>query len=792
MAQKPLEGVVLDAETGEPMPFVSVIYNPPRKLGVATDVDGFFSIVDPQNVSRLDVSFIGYKRVVITLDSLRKMPRPLVIRMTPDFATLGEVEVIAGENPALRIIRNASKNRLFNNPNNLESYRYRSYNKNVITYRLNPDSSLTLTARDSAGLKRDSVRAERRHLLVMESVTKKAFKQPKMHHETVIGTKISGFKDPIVGMVPADVQHFGFYDDIMPLLNKDFISPLARGALDNYQYIILDSTFHRGDTTYIIQFKPEKKTKFEACEGVMHITTDGWALTYVNVDPADKGKINLNMEQFYRKVDGEHWFPVQLNFTVDLDRVPLRKTGGVMIGKTFIDSIQINVPVDNSEFKTETVSILKTAGKVDQSFWDSHRSETLSLKEETTIEEMDALGDKYKFDFLMKGFRNFYQGNLSAGPLDFRVSKFLRYNNIEGFRLGAGIYTNQEVSEHFLVGGYAGYGTKDFEWKYGLTFRVFNDFNKDYDLTINLIHDLQDPAGMRLQYYDRPSFSDQFFNNYMDRWDEVNVSGGFRLGKYFKMRAGVRQYRLQPLYDYTFVPAPAVSDGTQTFNLSEFQIQARWAFRERLQANYGQRISLGTKWPVVMASYSRGTKGFLDGEFDYHRIEAGILWERNIKFLGYLTLQLEGGFVDNPVPYSLMFSPRPSFNPSFSVIVRNTFQTMRFNEFASNRYAALYIRHNFGPLLIRSEWFKPEFRFYQGIAIGAFDNPELHQGIPLKSLEEGYFESGIDFANLLRFNILNVGYLGFGVGVFYRYGPYALENNRDNWAFKLSVMYSVN
>jgi hypothetical protein len=246
------------------------------------------------------------------------------------------------------------------------------------------------------------------------------------------------------------------------------------------------------------------------------------------------------------------------------------------------------------------------------------------------------------------------------------------------------------------------------------------------------------------------------------------------------------------LYNYQFTAAPPVADGPQTFQFAEFQLQGRWAYGERLQANFGQRISLGTKWPILMASYSRGAEGVLNGEFNYNRLEVGILWERTIKYLGYLTLQIEGGFVDQPVPYSLLFSPRPSFNPSFSVIVRNTFQTMRFNEFASNRYTALYLRHNFGPLLLRTGWFKPEFRIYQGIAVGAFDSPELHQGIPLKSLEDGFYESGIDFANLLRFNIGNVGYLGFGVGVFYRYGPNALPKQADNWAFKLSVMYSVN
>lgn len=791
-SQPVVEGVVTDAETGDPLPFVSVVYNPPRKLGVTTNDEGVFKIPNAQDISRLEIYYIGYRRVTIPLDSLRKMKRPLAIRLTPDVQALGEVVLFAGENPALRIVRNASENRIRNNPNKLESYRYRSYNKNVITYKLEPDSALRLTRRDSAKLERDKKLSETRHLMVLETVTRKVFKAPNKHHEDVVGSKISGFEEPIIGMVPTDVQHFGFYDDIMPLLNKDFINPLAKYAINDYHFIIEDTTYAQGDSVYFIRFYPKKGTNYETFKGVMHITTDGWALTYVNVDPADEGKISLNMEQFYRKVDGQHWFPVQLNFVVDLKRVPLRKTGGVMIGKTFIDSIQINVPVRDDEFKVETVSILKTAGKVDDAFWAVNRSEAITLKEATTIEQMDALGKKYKFDFLMKGFRNFYQGNLSAGPIDFKVSKFLRFNQIEGWRIGAGLYTNQEVSEHFSVGGYAGYGTRDAEWKYGLTFSVFNDFSKDYDLTVNLIHDLKDPAGMSLQYYDRPTFSDQFFNNYMDAWDEVNVSAGVRLGKYFKLRAGMRQFRLSPLYNYQFTAAPPVADGPQTFQFAEFQLQGRWAYGERLQANFGQRISLGTKWPILMASYSRGAEGVLNGEFNYNRLEVGILWERTIKYLGYLTLQIEGGFVDQPVPYSLLFSPRPSFNPSFSVIVRNTFQTMRFNEFASNRYTALYLRHNFGPLLLRTGWFKPEFRIYQGIAVGAFDSPELHQGIPLKSLEDGFYESGIDFANLLRFNIGNVGYLGFGVGVFYRYGPNALPKQADNWAFKLSVMYSVN
>jgi hypothetical protein len=78
------------------------------------------------------------------------------------------------------------------------------------------------------------------------------------------------------------------------------------------------------------------------------------------------------------------------------------------------------------------------------------------------------------------------------------------------------------------------------------------------------------------------------------------------------------------------------------------------------------------------------------------------------------------------------------------------------------------------------------------MTFGTLSNPELHEGVPFKTLEDGFFESGLVFDNLIRFNILNTGYLGIGAGVFYRYGANHLPIEDQNWAFKIAFMYSVN
>ena len=49
-----------------------------------------------------------------------------------------------------------------------------------------------------------------------------------------------------------------------------------------------------------------------------------------------------------------------------------------------------------------------------------------------------------------------------------------------------------------------------------------------------------------------------------------------------------------------------------------------------------------------------------------------------------------------------------------------------------------------------------------------------------------------ELARVLKFNYLDLGYITFGAGAFYRYGSYELESFNDNIAFKLNIGFSFN
>lgn len=62
-----LKGVVTDAKTKEPLPFVNVVLKQDDKMvkGATTDFDGLFTLKPiPAGVYTLEVSFVGYKRIV--------------------------------------------------------------------------------------------------------------------------------------------------------------------------------------------------------------------------------------------------------------------------------------------------------------------------------------------------------------------------------------------------------------------------------------------------------------------------------------------------------------------------------------------------------------------------------------------------------------------------------------------------------------------------------------------------------------------------------------------------------
>ena len=129
-----------------------------------------------------------------------------------------------------------------------------------------------------------------------------------------------------------------------------------------------------------------------------------------------------------------------------------------------------------------------------------------------------------------------------------------------------------------------------------------------------------------------------------------------------------------------------------------------------------------------------------------------------------------------------LFNVRGSFDRQIPIAARNTFETMRPNEFLADRYATLHLRHSFGHLIYEGKKFKPVPVIMLNAGWGALSDPEQHRGYSFTPFTDGYYEGGLQIDNLLR-----SGFTGFGAGVFYRFGPLALPEPGDNLAVKVTA-----
>ncbi len=62
---QPVQGIVRDAETGEPLPGVAIQYNQSLNRGVVTDLDGKFDIPERRLIQKVVFRFIGYHTLEI-------------------------------------------------------------------------------------------------------------------------------------------------------------------------------------------------------------------------------------------------------------------------------------------------------------------------------------------------------------------------------------------------------------------------------------------------------------------------------------------------------------------------------------------------------------------------------------------------------------------------------------------------------------------------------------------------------------------------------------------------------
>lgn len=779
-AQFVRKGQVIDAETREPLAFAHIIFDISTRQGTLADIDGNFVLKSPSQPDAIVVSYLGYKTLTY---SLLNDESKIIIALKPTGLSLSEVLIEAERNPAETLIKKVIANKKRNNPDRIVAYTCETYNKAVYDWFLRSDTTLNLNQAEVDLQKFISKTA----LLVMESVTERKFTRPDRLEEVVVGTRVSGFKRPDFAPLSTDIQPFAFYQEVVTLLDRAFINPIANGSLRRYDYRLIDTIFQELDTIYVVSFKPQEGKNFEALEGQLYINTHHYALQNVIAHPAEQGLMEFQIEQKYILIDDKQWFPHQLNFEILAGQLPSDEVGMRITGKSYIRKVDLEPGLTKKSFGYQQTRMEKDAHEKDSTYWTQQREDSLNLREENTYVMMDSLGEKINMDGLLRIGSKLGEGKLPIGPLDLDFNKVYTFNEYEGHRLGLGLLTNERISEYITLGGYFGYGTRDKGWKYGGSLDISLLPRHEWKIGGQYKNDVREPGQSSLTPVEGYNYVRNLLISRMDRGEEMSVYSSWRMLKYAQLKVVGSQYEREPLYPYQFESW----QGDSLVRSTDIQVRLRYAFKEKIVESFGQNYQMGSKYPVIEVNYTRGLEDVLDGELSYSKWEIDLTQTWSSKAFGESQLRIRGGMVDGNLPSNWLFYGAGVKHPEIWLLVPHSFQTMQPYEFLSDQYVYGFFTQDIGSRLFNKGKFRPKVELIQAVAWGKLGRPEVHQGFPIKTLEKGYFESGVMIRQLLKFKYLNIAYIGLGGGVFYRYGPYHLPELGDNFAIKIALSVST-
>jgi hypothetical protein len=706
----------------------------------------------------------------MTVDSL---PASLwLIELEEKAFLISELVVTPQNNPALRIIRNVLKNKDRHNFEKYEAYSYRCYFKVSMNLPKSYMLSETLTLSTKVGAQMQ---------------------------EKIIATRTAGFDTPIFGQTSYLFFHkaISFYNNSISIFgasemeNKiltDYVSPLSDGCLSGYNFQLENTYISGTDSLFEISYFPKKHTNFEGLMGSMFISSDGYALTTIIAHPFEKKLIDFRFKQTYEQVEGR-WFPKSLEEEIGLLQVNRKaKTPGAYTAyfvSATLDSIGFSMPEQPLQRRVDKVYLDEESIGASEAILDRGRSEPLLDWEKKSYARIDSLLRKAPIPLvgMFDIFPKLEQGKIPIGKIDVDILRLYTQSALEGSRWGLGLHTNEHLMRYVSLGGYAGYGVGDRKLKYGGELALILNRQRSMQLTYSYQNSLRE-VGSKTDFTYTDNYGRTLVASLFEYYKEHRLEGSFHLLPSLQLNVSLSAAELDPVYTYRYQGNPL-----SAYQSDAMQLSLRYARGENYSLFGVSRILTSIGNPVFTATYTRGTQILHKNSPAYNKIEASLDYIAYNGRIGQSTLRLEGGYIDRSLPYGLLFTGEGSRGEHFSFVVKHTFQTMRPGEFLSDKYAHLFYKHNFGSLLLKTKWLRPELSLLYNAGWGHLSQASQHD-IAFKLKNRLYQESGLIIDNILRIPLMRMIYMRLGAGAFMRLGAYREAAFADNISLKTSLTFS--
>ncbi len=802
-AQFTIKGKVFEADNKEAMPFVPVVIKGTNFVA-QTDFDGNYTIKCNKLTDSIITTYVGYKRLARPINKTLAVQEINFAMNNQGGIALEAVEIKAGENPAHRIIRNTVKNKIHTNKSNLKAYEYETYNKLEFDLTRIPKDMRNKKVFKPIAFVFDNVdssnNAEKPSLpfFIVENLSQFYYKtNPVRKKEVVVATKITGIENASISQVLGDMyQNINIYDNNILVFDKQLPSPLSENGLFYYKYYLEDSAFENNQYIYHIRFKP-KRVQELSFTGNMWIADTTWGVKRIEMSLPKDANINFinsaNVIQEFAYTDST-WMLAKDRLVIDF--APTKKAIGFYGRKTTsYKKIKLNKPKDDKFYEFgDKIIVDADSIKKSEEFWANNRHDSLTNREKKIFKMIDTIQSLpvYKtwvdiFYVAVAGYKKF--NNFEIGPYTNLVS----YNKVEGLRLRFGGRTSDIFSKWYELNGYVAYGTLDEKFKYALGFKTFITKKPTRQLLGMNYKSDNEILGQSTNGFSQDNvLASLFRTSPLTNLTRVDNVQAYYSKEWFPGLTSVATLvgrRFTPLGTNKYLETKR--DGTigekEDVNNTEARLNVRFAFKEKYVGEGFQRLSIGSRFPVLQINYSKSLQNAFKGEYDYHKLVVNISDRIRITpILGYTDYVLEGGKIWGQVPYVLMELHGGNQTYIYDYMA---FNMMNYYEFTSDQFFTAAVFHHFEglflnkiPLLRKLKW--REVVTCKGIMGSVNDKNRSTLIFPttLKDLSKGpYVEASVGVENIFKI---------FRVDVFYR-TTYQFANQAKNVGLRFGFQLAL-
>ena len=741
-----LSGTITDSETGEAVPYASVIYKG-HQVAVASDLNGRYTIARHPGWT-LTFSAVGYqtRTVAVTADMTR-----LDIQLKDDTKSLREVTVKSKRNrysrknnPAVELMRKVIAAKKLTDLSQRDYYQYNKYQK------------LTLAANEVTLDKLQGPKAKKRQWLidqietcpwnnklilpisVDETVTQHVYRKKPHDEKTIIkGQNSTGIGDLIqtgdilntfMKEIFTDVN---IYDDQIRLLQYPFTSPIGKDAIAFYRFYIEDTVYVDRDKCFHLNFLPNNQQDFGFRGDIYILADSSYQVKRCELTIPKKSDVNFveNMkiiQEFTQLPDGTWTLSVDDMFT-ELVVASFLQKFAIIRNTRLTDYAFDPLPPQLFKGKKKEVRDVNAMMRGDD-FWDQYRQVELTKSESSMDQFIHGIENIKGFKYIIwvaKAFiENFVETSLDKdhpskvdiGP----VNTMLTRNFVDGIRTRISAQTTANLDSNLFLAGYVARGWESKKNYYSGT--VTWSFNKkDYlprefpkrTLSFTSTYDIMSPSDKfmhtdkdnvftafkwakvdKMMFYNRQTLAfereeDWGFRTTLQLKREENEGAGQLF--FIPMSSPSSPSTPSPLSSLSSPSTPSSPSSpnpmvnSRKFATTELRAELRFAPGETFINTKQRRLPVNLDAPVFTVSHTAGFKNVLGGDYNYNFTEATFYKRFWLKSWGKIDCYVKGGYQWDKVPFPLLIMPETNL----SYIMQDyTFTLINNMEFLNDRYAS--------------------------------------------------------------------------------------------------------